>query len=193
MRALTVKQPWASLIASGIKRVENRTYPVPKTVRGQRVAIHAGKGFDGSWREKYPCSCGNQVAFGADFSEVGYLCQACEVIAIDLISGNRLRHSSSLAGRIICTARIVGQVRLRPIQFAGKKPEKELLWWGEKPWNGRTPTLKEQLEFNRVYWSDPFWQRDCYGWVLADVELVDDPRIHRGMLGFWEVKSGVLA
>lgn len=47
MRALTVKQPWASLIASGVKRIENRTWKPPKTLApGERFAIHAGSGWD---------------------------------------------------------------------------------------------------------------------------------------------------
>lgn len=46
MRALTIKQPWASAIAAGIKRVENRTWPPPARLIGQRIAIHAGKATD---------------------------------------------------------------------------------------------------------------------------------------------------
>lgn len=41
MKALTVSQPWANLIASGLKFVENRTWPT--SYRGP-LAIHAGKG-----------------------------------------------------------------------------------------------------------------------------------------------------
>jgi hypothetical protein len=39
MRALTVRQPWASLITLGLKRVENRTWRIDP----QRIIIHAGK------------------------------------------------------------------------------------------------------------------------------------------------------
>lgn len=46
MRALTVKQPWASLIASGVKRIENRSWRPPAALVGQRIAIHAGAGWD---------------------------------------------------------------------------------------------------------------------------------------------------
>lgn len=47
MKAITVKQPWASAIASGHKRVENRTRPSPwRSAVGEVIAIHAGKGFD---------------------------------------------------------------------------------------------------------------------------------------------------
>lgn len=47
VRALTVRQPWASLIASGVKPVENRTWPVPATwaERGP-LLIHAGAAVD---------------------------------------------------------------------------------------------------------------------------------------------------
>ncbi len=41
MKAITVKQPWASLIVHGIKDIENRTWPCPKKYIGQRVLIHA--------------------------------------------------------------------------------------------------------------------------------------------------------
>ena len=39
MKAITIKQPWASLIIEGIKDIENRTWPTK--FRG-RVLIHAG-------------------------------------------------------------------------------------------------------------------------------------------------------
>lgn len=41
--AITLHQPWASLIASGIKSVETRSWPAPARLVGQRIAIHAGK------------------------------------------------------------------------------------------------------------------------------------------------------
>lgn len=41
MKALTIQQPWAELIVSGQKIVENRTWQTP--YRG-RIAIHAGRG-----------------------------------------------------------------------------------------------------------------------------------------------------
>ena len=40
MKALTVKQPWASLIVTGVKDIENRTW---KTNFRGRLLIHAGK------------------------------------------------------------------------------------------------------------------------------------------------------
>ena len=40
MKAITIKQPWASLIAAGLKDIENRTW---KTNFRGRVLIHAAK------------------------------------------------------------------------------------------------------------------------------------------------------
>lgn len=40
-KALSVKQPWAYLICSGIKDIENRTWKLPEKYRGERVLIHA--------------------------------------------------------------------------------------------------------------------------------------------------------
>lgn len=41
MKVLSVKQPWAYLICSGIKDIENRTWKCPQNHIGQRVLIHA--------------------------------------------------------------------------------------------------------------------------------------------------------
>ncbi|RCG19073.1 ASCH domain-containing protein [Sphaerisporangium album] len=44
MRALSIQQPWAHLIASGVKDIENRTW---KTAHLGLIAIHASKTADG--------------------------------------------------------------------------------------------------------------------------------------------------
>ena len=41
MKAITIKQPWASLIIKGIKDIENRTWPCPEKYIGERVLVHA--------------------------------------------------------------------------------------------------------------------------------------------------------
>jgi hypothetical protein len=42
MKALTIWQPWASLIMLGFKPYEFRGWPAPRYVVGQRIVIHAG-------------------------------------------------------------------------------------------------------------------------------------------------------
>ena len=47
LRAATLTQPWAGLVAAGIKLVENRGKPImPKTIVGHRIAIHASREID---------------------------------------------------------------------------------------------------------------------------------------------------
>lgn len=51
MKALSVQQPWASLIVGsprtpGIKRIENRSWIPPRDMIGRRFAIHASKKLD---------------------------------------------------------------------------------------------------------------------------------------------------
>ena len=43
MRGLTLYQPWATLIALGLKMCETRGHPSPPGLKGRRIAIHAGK------------------------------------------------------------------------------------------------------------------------------------------------------
>ena len=43
MYAITLHQPWASLIALGLKTVETRSWSAPARLVGQRIAVHAGK------------------------------------------------------------------------------------------------------------------------------------------------------
>ncbi len=42
MKALTIWQPWATLIAVGAKPYEFRSWAAPRWVIGKRIAIHAG-------------------------------------------------------------------------------------------------------------------------------------------------------
>ena len=43
MKALTLHQPWATLIADGVKTIETRSWRPPAALIGQGIAIHAGK------------------------------------------------------------------------------------------------------------------------------------------------------
>ena len=51
MRALSLTEPWASLIALQEKRVETRSWELPLSIVGKPVAIHAAKLFPG-WAKR---------------------------------------------------------------------------------------------------------------------------------------------
>lgn len=42
IKAVTIWQPWASLIMAGVKPYEFRGWPAPRALRGTRIAVHAG-------------------------------------------------------------------------------------------------------------------------------------------------------
>lgn len=54
MKAISLWQPWASLIAVGAKTIETRSWCPPTAVVGQRVAIHAAKRKDELWLCQQP-------------------------------------------------------------------------------------------------------------------------------------------
>ena len=51
MKTISIKQPWAYLIAAGIKDIENRTWKCPEKYIGERVLIHASASAPKSIRE----------------------------------------------------------------------------------------------------------------------------------------------
>lgn len=54
LHAISVRQPWADLIARGIKNVENRTWNPPPAATGHLIAIHASKTLDtDAWGDAY--------------------------------------------------------------------------------------------------------------------------------------------
>lgn len=70
MKALTLHQPWAHLVASGAKLVENRPWEPPAFLVGKRFAIHAGKKWDQEAADKIEEVLGleltkDDVIFGA--------------------------------------------------------------------------------------------------------------------------------
>jgi len=46
MHALSIRQPWATAIALGLKDIENRTWPPYDGAIGQLVALHAARTID---------------------------------------------------------------------------------------------------------------------------------------------------
>ena len=59
LKALTVRQPWASLIMRGVKKVENRSWK-PTLQVGERFVIHAGY-VNAKWPDRIPESLRHEV------------------------------------------------------------------------------------------------------------------------------------
>lgn len=71
MKAISIKQPWASLIAHGIKDVENRTWKCPQEYIGQRVLIHVSKTTDeNGWEALTREQLFKVIPYEKNFSEI---------------------------------------------------------------------------------------------------------------------------
>lgn len=46
MKAISLHQPWASLVMQGVKRLETRSWAPPASLVGERVLVHAAKRLD---------------------------------------------------------------------------------------------------------------------------------------------------
>ena len=99
MKAISLHQPWASLIAEGIKTVETRSWAPPKALIGQRIAIHAakrpmnirgwGNQFTRAWLAQYPKGWEGKIPLGAVvctavLSKVG-MCSSLYVVNGDIV------------------------------------------------------------------------------------------------------------
>ena len=70
MKAITLWQPWATFVAMKWKTIETRTHQRFRSLKGQRIAIHAGKRFDiTGFRQDYCPSDMNRFLQNYDIKE----------------------------------------------------------------------------------------------------------------------------
>lgn len=96
-KALSIKNPWAFLIAAGLKNIENRSWPV--SYRG-RLLIHASQKIDVRHRDMSQLFTREQWA------------------ALPLEERNRMTHGIFTASAIIGEADVVGCVNNDPSVWA---------------------------------------------------------------------------
>lgn len=180
-KVLTVKQPWAYLICSGIKPIENRSWKLPEKYNGERVLIHAGKSRMGSL---FDCLTNEQLELVND--KLGY---------------NYDFEKTFIKGAIIGSVEIVDCVLNHPSIWA----EKTMFDYGGICYKNKCEHFKrwsfghgdcESCELvGQSYVVDTI-PDDClfkkqmpkptYNWVLANPILFDKPILNvKGKLGFW--------
>lgn len=117
MKAITLWQPWASLIAYGVKTRETRSWEPPRGLIGQRIAIHAAarpmrhadmapSRIEPIPREAFPLPLGAIVA-------------TAKIARVDQADGTHLDpYGDYTAGRFVWTLEDVRRLR-RPIPARG--------------------------------------------------------------------------
>lgn len=162
MKAITLPQPWATLIAKGIKMVETRSWPAPKGLIWRRIAIHAG-----------------ETALPAD----DYTPKLAEAVRrIGRSADERIAAKQLPSGCIVATARLVGVCRVDRIDYSPDyEPEGELV-----------QRVANATGLNKLWHRVPVdpWGDFSVGrwlWLLDEIYELPEPFACSGAQGFWEL------
>lgn len=159
MKAITLIQPWASLIAIGVKTVETRSWQTP--YRGL-LAIHAGKKIDA---EAWYHLCGQPTT---DWPFAG----APNPIYATVLAAGLVRAVVFPSGAIvaICELTDCRETRGRRIEYG---PGPKYADW-----------VHELSHADRLAGD---FTPGRYGWFLQNVQPLIVPVPCRGSLGLWDV------
>lgn len=157
MKAISLHQPWASLIAEGHKTIETRTWAPPLPLVGQRIAIHAAK------RKPKPSEWNREIKLFVD-------ARPAEVEQGKLFAtGPRLP-----LGAVIATAVLDGVAKVADIDERHQPALVHCL--GVYPWEPRAVTEDPFGDFGV----------GRFLWFLKDVLPLPEPIPATGRQGIWD-------
>lgn len=172
MKALSLTQPWASLVAIGEKQIETRSW---STIYRGTLAIHAAKGFPTDARRL----CALQEPFRsvlmkagfnvtgpnkADFMPLGVIVAVCELTAV-----HRIPFQNQHFARFdVPTQHHLASysVTLPPLEWAKGFGNSHEFDFGD-------------------------YAAGRYAWILTDVRALKEPILCRGALSLWDVPANV--
>lgn len=210
LNAITLHQPWATLIAIGAKTIETRSWPAPRHLLGTRIAIHAGRtdrsirGLATRRRQPYEHTVGGRL--GAYDARVcvrgdGLVHQLGEAwLSRDPGDGGLVEYVPLPFGAVVCTARLAMSVPMYHIAdvfaAAGKVPFPNVQLNGQTSTGHGTAYLAPasgDVDDTRDLAAElpyGFFAPGRWAWVLADVEPLDPPVPADGAQGIWRWTRG---
>ncbi len=167
MKALTLTQPWATLVAIGAKKIETRSWPT--NYRGP-LAIHAAKRFPEE---------AQHLCFREPFRKI-LIAQYSFMQQGEIYLG---KHKFPL-GYVIAIGELVQCVQITEtiqefINFDPKIFGKLLV---VSP--GDKTTIIIPPVGDEYYFGD--YTPGRFAWILANIELLPEPILAKGKLGLWE-------
>lgn len=168
MKAITIRQPWASLIASGDKLYETRTWNTK--YRGP-IAIHAGKQLDkDAFRYLItPIATIEQLtACGITPENAEELPRGAVIAIADLVNVWRIVHHP---GTNVDEAKHI-QIGAESLSTDKHAPD-----FGDY----FVPTEKEM--------ALGYWNAGMYAWELQNVRILPEPIPARGAQGLWNFQD----
>ena len=164
MKAITIRQPWASLIAHGIKDIENRTWKCPAKHIGTRVLIHAAVKTSDFWDCPNYGIVHNHIRevtkYGTDYSKYNTMAIIGSVEIADCV----INHTSIWAEKTKLPT--IGDV-LEDIHFLGKVQNPDSIIYN---WMLTNPILFEEPIMN-IKGRLGFWD---YEFSEDDYECTND-------------------
>lgn len=172
MKALSLHQPYASLIAEGVQWIETRSWPAPKALIGERIAIHAAKSEPPDQLKRGPFTVYRQAYATRLLDERPPITDRW--IALPL-------------GAVVCTARLTDCIPIVAPSDEWRNPP-----YIEVESSGRvvhyqqlTPIFVGGFDVSdQLPYGDFTVGR--YAWLLADIEPCDPPAPATGRQRLWE-------
>lgn len=169
LKALTLTQPWATLVAAGEKRIETRSWSTP--YRGL-IAIHAAKSFP-SWA-KDTCS-------EHPFYELLVKHRCLWPFGDETLTYKAAEHYAALPlGSIVAIARLVDVVSTGNTRHDSRRGCPAFCisqgTWGLNP---------QEYAFGD-------FTPGRFAWLLADVRPLPEPLPCKGALGLWTVPNDIV-
>jgi len=157
MKAITLHQPWASLIAMGVKRYETRAWAPSFDLVGERFAIHAG-----------------MAAVNIDHLD--------RDVVMALISAtdpeDKMSHeeweNSFPRGVVLCTATLTGIYRISRIDDMNNLAHVHAV--------GKSPLRPEGIPMDHY----GFYSATRVLWDFTDIQPISPPVKAKGKMGLWE-------
>lgn len=167
MKAITITEPWATLVAIGAKQIETRSWPT--SYRGP-IAIHAAKGMTGDDQEMLAEWAGGKildtlVQHGINphsgLEEPGFLNNHFDRHFVATCPIHRLMQATR--GHVIATA---------TLDYCGQFDE------------GTPRRILSRFDENELYFGD--FTPGRFGFYLANVVRLPRPIPTKGQLGLWD-------
>lgn len=181
MKAISLWQPWATLIACGDKPYETRDWPPPRELIGQTIAIHAAKKID-----RQAAALAEELVYGQH--KDGGHDLAKRIAATTAGTPGSLQGIFGQAllpiGCVVATARLDAAFLLGPPSTDSAVPAARVV---------RRITSRPMPECFTVRYDDfGDYSAMRWAWLLRDVRPLVPPVAAKGAQGFFELPQGWL-
>ena len=177
MKALTLHQPYATLIARGQKWYETRSWQPPVSLYGQRIAIHAGTSRKSlQWLQRQPFYAELEASLDLTDLPVGGIVATAVLDHVLRVEQTRISYKDpQRVGRSSFKAVLTGMTV-------------DATEWAYHIHLGST---SRTVQVNRQEYLLGDWSAGRYCWRFVDVQLVAPPVPCRGHQRIWNVPETI--